>query len=93
MPICGAEQETVTLTNTSPIVLTVEKSVKNVQIDVCSHYRFLYAPVCAGERVATAEAYYDGERCTVPLEVREGVQQKKARSGFFKRLVKIFKKD
>lgn len=93
MPLCGGNTNAVTLTNTEPIVLTMNRSHQSVPISVYSSYRFLFAPVSTGERVAIAEVCYEGEICSVPLEVCEGAQIKKTKTGFFQRLIKIFKKD
>ncbi len=93
MPIVGATTDTVTLNNTAPLVLTMPKGQKKPNISVYSAYRFLYAPIREGTRVAFAEVLFEGECCTVPMKVCQTVDRQESENGFFHRLINFFKKD
>ncbi len=90
MPTVGGETDSVTLTNSSPLVLTLPIGVTNAEYLVEAHQRFLYAPVCEGESVATLTVSHGEQAAVSPLVVTEGVE-KAEQKGFWKKLLSIKK--
>ncbi len=93
LPLTGGHTDSVTLTNTEPIVLTLPVSKPSPDITVRSSYRFLYAPVKQGDQVAYAVACDGDEMCEVAMEICDTATRKESKKGFFEWLINIFKKD
>lgn len=94
MPIVGAQQDSVTLTNTEPLVLTVKKGKEvSASYTVNSIYRFIYAPTEKGYSCATVTLECEEQISTSPLAVRDTVLAKEVDNGIWKKIKDIIKKD
>ncbi len=90
MPLTGAEGESVTLTNTQKLCLTLPRDHGKAVYSVGSHHRFLFAPVREGYVCAELTVTVDGQTVRSPLAVSESVARKQYGKGFW---AKLFNKD
>ena len=84
LPAVGGESDSVTLTNTSPMYVTVKKGERvEPEYVVLSSHRFMYAPVLAGYEVGTVSASCNGSTDTCALTVAKSVPSAKHKSSIF----------
>ena len=90
MPLTGGTKDIVTITNTQPIALTVQKNTSKATLTVTSFGQFVFAPVKKGDELASLTVSCQGKEVTVPLVANDNVETKKERrfldkiSDFFK---------
>ena len=92
MPLTGGEKDSVTLTNSQPIALTVSKDNTNATLTVTSAWHFAYAPARKGEQYATLTVSCEGKSASVPLTAAESVNTQKEQK-FSDKIFDFFKKD
>ncbi len=92
-PVSGGVADTVTLSNTQPIALTLRKEQPSPEASVLSHLRFVTAPVSRGRVIGSVCVTASNETCASPLAAvdevssRDSVKQK----GLFQRIAELFK--
>ena len=90
LPAVGADSDSVILTNTAPLTLTVKKGEQiRAEYRFTSSYRFLYAPIEKGYKVGYVTVICEGSSASSSLEVAQSVPSAKKRNGIFH----FFKKD
>ena len=75
--VAGGVEQYVTLTNSQPITLTLPKSAGNARCTVSSPQRFEFAPLKAGEVLATLTVTVGNKTATSPLITAFGVERAK----------------
>ena len=90
MPLTGADGDSVILTNTEKLCLTLPREYGNAKYSVSSHCRFLFAPVNKGYVCAEVTVTVDGVSVSSPLAVSEYTAAKHKPRGFWN---KLFAKD
>ncbi len=73
MPICGGVEDTLTLTNTKQLRLTVPKERGNLDCKVEMAYRFEIAPAYKGREIGKLTYSYNGRSCSSPLVSAEDI--------------------
>ncbi len=75
-PICGGENDHITLTNKEEISLDLPRDhTDKVEYTVTSPQRFEFAPVFRGARIAELTVYINGRSITVPLYAAQTVEK------------------
>lgn len=72
--VAGGKEQYVTLTNSQPITLTLPKGSQKALCTVWSHQRFEFAPLEAGEVLATLTVTAGEKTATSPLITAHGVE-------------------
>ena len=94
LPLSNGERETVRLTNTEPLCVTVRKSEESYKITVegCGH--FLLAPVKKGEPFGAVLVEYGETVASASLEIAESVKGKtKPKISILERIKNFFSLD
>ena len=87
LAVVGGVGQSVTLTNTAPLALTLPKSHSEAEYTVLSNHRFLYAPIEDGEQYATVTLRCLGESAESPL-VTEKAIPRVSKQGFWSKVIK-----
>ena len=91
LPLCDGNTDSVILTNTEPICLTVRKNEQDLDVTVNAPFRFAIGEVRRGEFFGSVTVSTNGESCTSPLAFSESSQGRtKAKKGFFERIFTFF---
>lgn len=93
LSVTGGTGETVTLTNTLPLILTLPRSHVGVEYAVCSTSHFLFAPIMRGDTAAevTVKAY--GQTVSSPLVATQSIDSAREKASPLQKFFDIFKKD
>ena len=91
-PVVGGVSDSITLTNTEPLALTLPKGHSNAEYLIEANCRFNYAPVTRGNIYATLTVSCDGQSISSPLCAAESVSALTEKS-FIDRISDIFEKD
>lgn len=91
LPLSDGEQDSVCLTNTEPLFLTVQKGSEAVAVCVELPFRFGVGSVRRGDTCGRVRISADGCSVTSPLAFDESVKGRtKPHRGFFKRIFTFF---
>ena len=92
LPVVGGEGNTLTLTNTEPLAMTLPKSHGNAEYTVTSNYRFAYAPTITDKAYAHLTVSCDGQIVESPLTATENINMSHKKN-LFQKITDLFKKD
>ena len=90
LPVTGGVCESVTLTNTEPLVLTLPKGHGDASYSVQGTSRFLFAPVSYGDGFGTVTLTCRGQAVSSPLILSDSVAAKEPDLPPFLRRIKNF---
>ena len=76
-PVCGGNEQYVTLVNSEPIILTLPRKRGKTELLVESFQHFEFAPVAAGDTLARLSVYVEGQTALSPLVAAHGVAKSK----------------
>ena len=94
LPLCDGNTDSVTLTNTEPICLTVRRGECDLDVTVCVPFRFAVGEVSRGSFFGFVTVNSDGETCSSRLAFADSSQGKtKAKKGFFERIFTFFREE
>lgn len=94
LPLCDGQKDSVPLTNTEPLALTVRKGADISALKVEAPFRFAIGSVRRGSLFGSVTLYGDGQRITSPLIFAESARgNTKGRIGFFERIFTFFLPD
>ena len=85
LPVVGGKGDTLTLTNSEPLVMTLPKDPDRAEYTVTSSYRFAYAPTVADKEYACLTVTCNGQTATSPLVAREKIEAVEDKN-FFQKL-------
>ena len=74
LPVIGGEEESLTLTNSEPLIMTLKKNHGSGEYTVTSCYRFAYAPTVIGKEYACLTVICDGQTVQTPLVAAQTVK-------------------
>ena len=86
MDVVGGGGDTVTLSNSLPLVLTLPKAHGDISVTVTSSHRFLYAPVSRGYEAASVIVSAFGQTVSSPLIATDSVQTAKDSRSFWDKI-------
>ena len=92
LPVVGGEGDTLTLTNSEPLAMTLPKSHGNASYTVTSNYRFAYAPTVTDKEYARLTVSYDGQTAESPLIATYEIKRSYNKN-LFQKIMDFFKKD
>ncbi|MBQ8849236.1 MAG: D-alanyl-D-alanine carboxypeptidase [Clostridia bacterium] len=91
LPLSDGESESVILTNTEPLALTVRKGASDVEIRVEAPFRFAVGDTKKGDLFGSVTLSVDGAYCTSVLAFSESSSGKtRPKKGFFERIFTFF---
>lgn len=94
LPLVGGISDTVTLTNTEPLYLTVRRGTeKDTVCTVISTYRFIYAPVTEAYVCGEVEVACDGQTSCSSLVVCESIPSRGYKKSLWQKIKDILKRD
>ncbi len=93
LAVTGAKKDTVTLTNTQPLVLTLPRGNEDVEYTVLAPCRFAFAPVTRGDTLASVSVSAYGQTATSALVAAETLTALEAESSIWRKILNIFKKE
>ena len=91
--VTGAENDTLTLINTKPLVLTLPRSHADIQYTVSSTARFAFAPIVRGDTLASVSVSAYGQTASSPLIAAQSITETDENKSFWYKFLKFFKKD
>jgi len=93
-PLSDGEKDTVALTNAEPLILTVRRGARELDITVEAPARFIVGETKKGERFGSVTVMADGISVSSPLVISENINGRtKAQKGFFERIFTFFSID
>lgn len=72
-PVCGGNEQYVTLVNSEPIALTLPRKRGDISLIVESCQRLEFAPIASGDRLARLVVSAEGQTAVSPLTAAHGV--------------------
>ena len=94
LPLCDCQKDSVSLTNTEPLSLTVRKGSEIDALTVEAPFRFAIGSVRRGGTFGSITLYADGQQVVSPLIFAESTTgNTKRRIGFFERIFTFFLPD
>ena len=93
LSVTGAKQDTVTLTNTQPLVLTLPRGAYGVKYTVLAPYRFAFAPIARGDTLASVSVSAYGQTATSALVATETLDAAGDKNSIWYKILNIFKKE
>ena len=92
LPVVGGEGDTLTLTNSQPLAMTLPKNHGNAEYTITTSYRFAYAPTVQNKAYAYLSVECDGQTAESPLIATEIVAERHKKN-LFEKLTDFLKKD
>ena len=94
LPLSDGQRDSVSLTNTEPLTLTVRKGADIDAVTVEAPFRFAIGSVRRGDFFGRVTIYSDGQSVSSPLAFAESATGvTKGRTGFFERIYTFFLPD
>lgn len=91
--VTGAADDTVTLVNTQPLILTLPRSAAKLEYTVTAEQPFTFAPVMRGDIIAHVSVSAYGQTASSALISERTLEAVDSSTSLWRKLLNLFKKD